>query len=543
MAIEEHPGWREFPLEIGQAVRSDQINALWWALSERGALVGSAPIETNFGIFDSETGDFDRYRGDSRLCLVKGGGESELRAFEHLSALRGNVTAILTLFINPEIRVVTGEEAEADEDLTEGDIKDPPFINWTLSDILKFLELGGPQEGFSSSDPDALFTFTRIPDREDQVIGKDENDADVKFNDFFGDPVYAAVQPGDPTFKEHLNELYFVIKELKFIPFGPSFRLREIRAIGGDLKGDDFELDPNDELSAFLDSWENDVADIASLVPFGTAEDTGFSFGPPSSGFVINAQSVTFDPAGPPILGVRGQYGYAISSQAELSEVPFPIFQNQPKLFGENNDLPSPYEYGEIHAFAVIRRVLFEQVVTVIGEDETVILASAEEPSFANGVLRVIEPDDLTKASANIDVIDLQEGTEVLAFDIILGVPKAEIGEDEQFVKEIGIASSLLPVADLDLTGRDLTDVPLDELDTALRLWFAGSLNDYSGNPSDFRSPDPDFFFNGVASYSAARGFFFNPIIGFFEITNFAHVDRERDPLEPCFPSGQECST
>lgn len=533
MAIEEHPGWKEFPLEIGQPVRSDQINALWWALSERASVVGFTPIESNFGIFDSETGDFVRYRGDSRLCLVKPAGQSELRAFEHLNAIRSNVAIILTLFINPEIQVVTGEEAEADEDLIEGNVKDPPFINWTLSDILKFLELGGPQAGFSSSDPDAIFTFTRIPDRENQVIGKDENGNDVKFNDFFGEPEYAGVQAGDPTFKEHLNELYFVIKELKFINFGPSGVFPEFRSSQGQLIGDEF--DAPDEFDEFLESWPLDLADVAFNTAFGTAAQGILASS--GSGWAARGSSNRFGGPGPIGNKIQGTYEYIMSSQAELSEIPFPIFPNQPKKFGENNDLPSPYVYGEVHAFVRVFQSHFLKVVTTLPDGEEVVLASGSEPSFENPILKAVSPDDFVEGTGfNMGIIDLQQGEEVLSFDITIGV-NSEISEEE-FIKEIDVTSvnHLLPVADLQVS-FDVASP--EEISQALQLWFAGSLSDYGGNPSNLNPPSEEFFPSLVASFTVNRHFQHLPVIGFFEIISWVHVDRIRDPLAPCFPSCQ----
>lgn len=538
MAITEHPGWREFPLEIGQAVRSDQINALWWALSERAAVVGFTPIETNFGIFDSGTGEFVRYRGDSRLCLIKAGGESEINANNHLAVLRAATQAIIPLYVNSEINLVTGEEAEADEELIEGDVQEPPFERWTLSDILKFLELGGPQEGFSSSDPDALFTWTRIPDRETQVIGKDADGMDVTFNDFFGDPEFAAVVSSDPTFKEHLNEIYFVIKELKFVPFDTATR-SEFRSRDGQLIGDSFVFAT--ESNDFLESWLVDRPELFGNTVFGAA---GPAIGGPAvvgSGSIARITSRRF---GGPMsnTNVQATYQYAISSLAELSDLPFPVFPNRPKVIGENNDLPSPYEYGEIHAFVRITQARFTEDETSNGQP-----IDSSSASFENPVLKAILPDDLVEGTGTNDITDIQQGEEVLSFDLTVASQIADPDPEEQFTKEIDIQSvqHLLPTALLlDDGGNpiDFDDATSDDFDRALRLWFAGSLDDYGGDILGLGPPEDEFHPDLAGLFGdVERKFRFSPITGFFEITNFTHQDRTRDPLPPCFPSGQTC--
>ncbi len=503
MAIAEHPGWKEFPLEIGQAVRSDQINALWWALSERAAIIGFSPIETNFGIFEAGTGDFLRYRGGSRLCLIKGAGESELRAFEHLATLRTFVGLAIGGYVNPETTV------DGDGNLTSEKLGKEPFDAWNLSTILKKLNIGGPASTGSTSDPDPIFTWTRIPDRGSQVIGKDENGGNVTFNEFFGDPEFGPVLAGDPTFKEHLNEIYFVLKELKFIPFTTAFRLAEFRSSDGRLIGD--RVDPPDTLRKLAITADIERPSLIANVALSGGNVVA-AVGVVGSGFAARLESVQFgDGTG------ENRYEYAMSSSVELSKIPNPLFHG---VIGENNDLPTPYEYGDIRAFVFVFQNRFTDNKFVDGR----------EPASEQPRLKAIKPDDLVEGTGSNSIIDLLQGTEVLSFGISASADDPSTpGLDEEFIREIDVESirSLLPLADL---GVDPEDADSDDFDNALALWFAGSLSTYGGDVtglivSTFDSRDVEHKFRHL------------PVSGFFEITNFTHQDRTRDPLAPNFPS------
>lgn len=490
MAIKEHPGWKEFPLETGQAVRADQLNALWWALSERGAVGNISPIEDEFGIF--EDGDFVRYRGGDRARLIKSAGESKLLAIGHLNRLKIQLLSVLSVYVDPDESLV-----------------DAPLVGnrWTLSDILKKLSIGGPVDT-----PDSDFNFTIIPDRPGEVIGKDPNGADVLFNDFFGPAKFGPVVPIDtPTFKEHLNEVYFIIKKLTHIPINTLGLIADDRAIintqiRGTLDGASF--DRSAEFDVFQTSWLNDRFALISDVVFGV--------GTISQGVGIDsALRYSFQTATGPADKIQILYAYSVINKVIRANIPFPLF---PGEIGENNDLPNPYVYGEKKIAIKVGEKFTE--VTSLGQ-----VYSASEPSFANGIIRAITPSETVTPT---QISDFNQGELVLEFDI--ETQKSEGDPTNQFTEEINLDNieDMLPKAEAD-------DIDAAQLDFNVYVGedFGGDATE-AGPPNDISVP------GSTVSAIIRREADIVLIQGFFEITNWTHKDRERDPLPPNVPSGLE---
>lgn len=521
MAIKEHPGWKEFPLETGQAVRADQINALYWALSERGAAVNVTPIETNFGVFDSG-GIFVRYEGGDRATLVKGAGKSQLRAFDHLELLKTRLVETLKAYANPNNFVDV--------------LVAPIAFNWSVSDILKDLKIGGPITAASGvpsslivSTTDPNFEFTIVPDRPGEIIGKDKDGKDVLFNDFFGPASFGRIVPKDtPTFKEHLNEIYFIIKRLRHIPLLGTGAGR-LNVVGGSAATARFDTPSQDD--AYRNAWDIVRSQLITDVGAGFLNTGSQSGGAVLPGLFLNAEHFRFTDPPDPKNELEGKFTFDILSSIGSASIPIPVFPGQ---IGENNDLPNPYVYGEVKIIMnVSEGFTFDKPGT--GEE-----GDGEEPSFAEGIITIIKTTD-SKVGSDVDIIT--QGEKVFEFPIKTKFPTPlppgfGLGNQVSPSPELDLSNvkSILPVAEF---SGDPNAITTEEFDKAISVDF----NIYVGEDltGDFTNVGPPNNLNSNFLYRDIRRFVSRGTIrGFFEITNWTHVDRERDPLPPNVPSGLE---